>query len=303
MKFEKFEPSFQERPKEESPIERIQRERREQVEKLEKFLKEVANEYKKLGIPVRDDCRIDMDGFKGVYPEEKIKHHKEDIRELKDKWEGEAPAKKEDTERVGELLERLVVAVLYKYLRDRFIVLRSSYHDDVRNKVDTVVVDKDTGNVVCAFDEVADLYGMRRGTKEEEIRRRNREKGGAYLKYGLSVERKNKEKLEIKLSSAKNLPIFYIALSEGLVYQGIKKFNPDLKNFPQEEKNFFNYFIDLIKAQIKEIEEINERMKKMKKVGLNSTLLKRVEAFKEALREFEIEKPFLFEKKKKKRRR
>ena len=80
--------------------------------------------------------------------------------------------------------------------------------------------------------------------------------------------------------------------SEGLVYQGIKNFNPDLKNFPEEEKNFFNYFIDLIKAQIGEME----------KIKLNSTLLKKVEAFKRALREFEIEKPFLFEKKKKKKK-
>ncbi len=285
MKFEKPESFFQEKSREETPIEKIQREKERQIEKLENFLKKISDEYKELGIPVRSDCRIEMNNFEKIYPKEIIERDKENVRQLQEKWRKEAPVEKKDKERVGELLEMLAVGIFYKFLKDRFIILRSSSFDDVYNKVDTLIIDKETGNVVCAFDEVADVLRTRYHEKRENVMRINK-KGGARLKYGLELKevKKGNQELEVKFSSLKNLPIFYIALPEGVVFNGIKNFNSHLENLSNEEKIIFLYFIDRIKNQIKELKERK----------LNRKLWERINTFEESLNKIEKEKAFLF---------
>lgn len=49
----------------------------------------------------------------------------------------------------------LKTSIMHKMAGERFIVVRSSHFDDITNKVDNVIVDRDTGHTICALDEVS----------------------------------------------------------------------------------------------------------------------------------------------------
>ena len=76
-----------------------------------------------------------------------IRKHKEYIKE-----------KEEKIMIAGERFERLKTAILYKAFREKFIVVRSSHYDDIRNGVDNVIVEK---NWQC---------GLRRGWHNDKHR-------------------------------------------------------------------------------------------------------------------------------------
>jgi len=104
-------------------------ERKEGGEKLESFIEATALELKKEGIPVNEKCRIDMDSFKGVYPEEVIEKDRNTVKELRKKWYGELA---EQMESEGEELEMLKTAIFQKNLGAEFVTARSSYYKELK---------------------------------------------------------------------------------------------------------------------------------------------------------------------------
>jgi len=70
---------------------------------------------------------------------------------------------------VSMQLEKAITAIFYKIIGSKFLVMRASTYDDYANRVDNVIVDRATGDVVCTFDEVHDAgKGDRRAEKEEK---------------------------------------------------------------------------------------------------------------------------------------
>lgn len=234
-------------------------------DKFSKSISDVAEKLRREGVPVTNDCRIDMRGFADIYSE---KERKDDTRCVEN-WEMEwyrtdspEEIKEKRSRAAGERFERLATVILNKFLGDGFIVVRTSLYDDFKNKVDNIIINKETGNLVCAFDEVSDASGGRYFKKREEILNRNkcpqeydknkanyeRKGGGASLKYGLKIESG-----QLGLGETNEIPIFLLALPEKQVEEGIKNLepSPDIKS--DYEKKLFAYFVVSLEAQIKSL--------------------------------------------------
>ena len=214
-------------------------------EKIKKILELVREKLISEGVPADENCRIKMEAFEGIYPKEEILDDKVNLKRIERKWQ-EREGPEEKIERTGEQLEILKTALFNKFVGGKAIVARASLYDDVQNHVDNLMIDKETGKTLCAFDEVGDNTGPRFAEKMARILKRNVEKNGAKLKYGVKSE-----KGIIKLEPRENLPIFYLALPSEQIKETIKNLEPSLEKFSDYEKKVFEYFYFSIISQIK----------------------------------------------------
>lgn len=257
--------------KEPRPVQAVEQEQGD-IAKLAKFIEQVATMYRNEGIPAGSDGRIDIQAYANLYFD--TKKDAEKTRDWENEWFGdisEAQKLEKRRQMEGEQLEMLSCAIFMKNLGDEFVVVRSSSHDDRVNKVDTLILDRKTGTLVCAFDEVGATSGKEYDDKLALVHDRNLTKGGASLKYGISSKMKD-GKQTIALSSAENIPVFYIALPSKNIKEGMEKFLPDMANKSEYEQGLFSYFVLTISAQI-EILELNGRR-------LNPALREKLVAFK-----------------------
>ena len=225
--------------------------------------------YRAENIPVGTDGRIDMSAYRSIYPD--VEKDLARNRDWEQGWfEGippeEIPA--ERRKREGEQLEMLAHAIFMKNLPENFVVARASEHDDRANKVDTVILDKKTGALICAFDEVGDTSGIDYDKKQEVVRDRNL-KGGTSLKYGIGMVEKD-GKRKVVPSPAANIPIFYIALPPDRIKKGVQEFISDGQS--DFEEKLFAYFTASITAQVRGLELYHRR--------LNPDLKEKLAAFK-----------------------
>ncbi|MEK9147306.1 MAG: hypothetical protein AAB593_00080 [Patescibacteria group bacterium] len=223
---------------------------KEGLKQLEEYLKLMSEDLNKQGIPVNEDCRMNMDGFRDNYANGKIEKDKEYVEELERRFKlanfynhGKIIHENE-IEFKGKEMEMLTTAIFHKNLSTDYIVVRTSEYDDYVNKVDNIILSKKTGSAICAFDDIAPRDEYTYKEKERKTLNRN-SSNGAKIKYGIRLD--NKEK--IILSSMDNIPIFYLALGPKALKRGIKEFNNN-----QEEKKLFEIFISEINLQIKKIE-------------------------------------------------
>ncbi len=247
-------------------------EEKENLEKLKQLSKEVAENLRNEDIPVDDNCRIDIDAFNGVYPSEILKKDKELVKNLERKW-NDSDEKEEKERKNGDQLEVLKTVIFHKFLKSDFITARASCYDDYNNKVDNIILEKGTGNLVCALDEVSLTSGPRFQEKTEEILNRNKKENGGKLKYGLKLEED-----KLKLGQVDTLPIFYLALSKNYLKKGLSEMSPLLEEKSNYEKKLFEYFIASLDSQIKRFKL---------EPDLNPELKNHLKTFEAAVKKFE----------------
>ncbi|MDD4902213.1 MAG: hypothetical protein PHE24_03675 [Patescibacteria group bacterium] len=130
------------------------------------------------------------------------------------------------------LMERSIAAACNKIVGGKFIIVLPAIYDDIVNGVDNMMVNKETGDVICAFDEIREYEGLHRGEagheegtlrkvhsdefaeltrreKKEEKIIRKAERGGAKIRYGFGKEGGKLVKKEIT-----GVPLFYVSLAE-----------------------------------------------------------------------------------------
>lgn len=160
------------------------------------------------------------------------------------------------------ITEMAITLVFHRMLKDRFIVARAATIDDYENGADNVLIDKETGAVVCGFDEVYDGEGNKDEKTKEAL-----SDGGTSLKYGATII--DGQIVRKKLNS---IPTFYISLTK----TDLDKLLKDLKssNEPTEtEKNIVLQMITSLEKQYSEAKEIANGLK----------LLKNLDSFAESL--------------------
>lgn len=213
-------------------------------ENLKYFLRQTAERLREEGVPVRPNCRIEMDEFQAVYNIEEIEGDKQEVARIESKISRDGTMSEE---RLGEQLEMLKTGIFNKFLPSNFVTARASRFDDIKNGVDNVIVDLESGNVVCALDEVGELTGERFEEKKWRILDKNN-KGGITLKYALTVEEG-----KVRPSRAlENIPIFYLALPPAYIREGVRSFVPTVDKPPSSyEKKIFEYLISLMDSEIK----------------------------------------------------
>jgi len=248
----------------------------EGLKNINEILKNNAVELNKMDIPVDEECRLQIDGFKN-YSKEKQFYDK--IREdrFKERFNYE-----NRSQHLGEQFEKFKTAFLQKYLHEEFIICRTSFFDDVFNGVDNIILDRKEGNIVCAFDEVCDIHSQRYEEKREKIIEVNRI-GGTKIDYGLKFNPQNNQ---IILNPLSNIPLFFLALNEKVLKENIKKFQ---KNQNSEfDWGILLYFIESLKQQSTLLINI---------CAPNSEVSKRIEKFRNIL--FEISRRYNLSKNKK----
>lgn len=209
---------------------------------LDRLLKKVAIEIakeieEKYGIKelLSSDCSIRMEAYQALAPET----YTNDLEFVNDKereWSGidnenvkshkmaeyglapEASDKDfirefllERAKEKSRQLEMAMTILLHKAFGKRYIIVRSSKYDDYNRDggIDNVLVDKETGTVICGFDEVRNNpKSHRKAEKGDKVLERARA-GGTELIYGLSIDEGT-----MKLKSMSNLPLFFLSIDE-----------------------------------------------------------------------------------------
>lgn len=109
----------------------------------------------------------------------------------------------------SNVAEKAVSSLMAKFLGERFVVARASKYDDYENGIDNVLLDKETGAVICGLDEVLGHEGDDGGTKKQEKMDKIYKRQGANLKYGATVVGS-----ELRRKSFRHLPVFFLSLSK-----------------------------------------------------------------------------------------
>ena len=266
------------------------------IETLSARIKDKSIELREFGCPLNEDGRINMAAFEGFYPPDEIKRDQEKVLEREKKFKKDDESVKDKKigqgrnvafskegfnpkENRGEQLEIIVTYVFQQLFNERFLVARSSRYDDVFNGVDHLILDRETGNPVCAFDEIASVSGPLITEKQERILRRNQE-GGVALKYGLDLKPSRTGLPEIQLSQLKNLPIFCFSFPSDEIRRAVQELS-STQEIGSYHGQLEKYFHRLIQYQISSL-----RLKTLK----SPELQKRLNLFEQTLEELQLPK-------------
>jgi len=133
--------------------------------------------------------------------------------------------------------EKVSTILLHRVLQPEFIVVRASAMDDYTNGIDNIIVDKETGDVICAFDEVRDEPGGERYNKKAKDFVKDAKQGGANIKYGLGFAKdqlSGTKKLVRK--TLNNIPKFYLSVSRQELETLLFGITDDFASQPTEDE-------------------------------------------------------------------
>lgn len=231
-------------------------------------------------IPVLPNLRIDMATFEGVYPDAVLAADQQEVERLenifKQKEGGSLSPEEYEKSKLkkdGEKLEILKTVILNKFLSESFVVVRTSTYDDYKNGSDNIIMERETGNVVCALDEASDISGRDLEAKKQKILTQNAKQNGNSIKYGITKE--DGESLTIGQGPASHVPMFYLTLPPHLIERGIKKTSEIGAEPSDNDKDLFKYFMALFDSQI--------RLFKLEK-GSNKEFKEKLDTLKAALK-------------------
>jgi len=244
------------------------------TEKLKSLLENMANKINReteeqcgLSGLLNSDCTISMNGFSesggGIYREEEIQRHQKEVKERElDFSSANNPNVQEfyGTKNPEDVVRRwkenkmkdkngqtemAVTALLSKILKDDFLVVRTASYDDYRNGIDNIILNRRTGEVICAFDEVHEGgRGERTNAKIDKVKKIAK-KGGTKIAYGLKLENG-----KLSRSKMKNVPLFFLGLKseELLNLLNNMEYDPD-KGATSAEYEIYGKLVASLRAQ------------------------------------------------------
>lgn len=150
--------------------------------------------------------------------------------------------------------EMIITALLHKILKERFLVVRSSVFDDYKHGMDNLILDKETGAVICAFDEVLENLGdkERGASKKIEKIKKAAIKGGNEAKYGISFRGET-----LTRSHLRNIPVFYLTLESKDLIELTDLLYNNKESLGDAETKLFSHLVSSIKEQKEMLEKLN----------------------------------------------
>lgn len=237
------------------------------------LFKKFLPDAKLAGNILDDNCRVDMRAFTvgrgGPLKKESSKEHEKQVQNKEASFSGAYDAavqkrygtdnqeaiiaqwRRENEKRDGALAETVVLAVLNKFLNERFVVVRASSYDDYEHGVDTLILDRESGGVVCAVDEVVGILGDDRyADKVSRAQKRLKEHGGMQVTYGLTFEKTEAGTPELRRGTLPNVPGFCISLEKEELHTLIREcdFTPQ-SDITDGEKKLFERIIAALERQ------------------------------------------------------
>ncbi len=198
---------------------------KKQAEEIQNYIECESEDFNAENIPVDNRCKINMEAYRDKYsPEELEKDYKyiEEAEKEFARMEGLTVEqwKKSKGKRNGERFEQLKTVIFNRNFQNPDIIaIRASDYDDYKNSIDNIIINKNTGDIICALDAIAnDKNSKRYKEKEEKIKEIN-EKGGAKLKYGITFEDDKPVLKEIE-----GVNIFILSLSSWELREALENF-------------------------------------------------------------------------------
>lgn len=165
-----------------------------------------------------------------------------------------AKHRKKKEESKSNQAEMVIAALLHKMLKERFLVVRASVFDDYKHGIDNLILDKETGAVICAFDEVLENQGdkERGASKKIEKIKKSAVRGGTEAKYGISL---NGETLT--RGHLRNIPVFYLTLESKDLGELTEHLFNNEGVATEAENRLFSHLVNSIKEQKEMLEKLN----------------------------------------------
>lgn len=250
--------------------------------KLESYLPELRDFLRKQAAEVNqefagflnEEGRITVVGYDAKSREDLVRVQEEVYSKESGKSLGDWKRDKEKNP--ATLTEMALTIMLHKFLKEHFIVARSSSYDDYNNGVDQVLVYKETGEVVCGIDEVIINPSDKDGATKKAVKlSKIMAKGGANILDAAKLENNH-----LVRSAVKNIPAFYMPLGRA----DLSELLDSLKNNPKEitavEEKIFSRLLVSLEEQArsnvglnKELKEKTESALEKLRLGLNAKKL------------------------------
>ncbi len=213
------------------------------------FSKEVLKEH---------DEYIDMKEDKYIRDTYNLQSNTPITKEMKMRWE------REQEDRLSELMEMVVMIILYKFLKEEYIPCRAAKYDDYHG-VDNILVHKKSGAVLCAFDDVREVGANAEKSKLDYVKEKA-SSGGQKITYGFTTENE-----EIVKKTIFGVPKLYLGFTNEWLAKAIKAVNTkDLNSVSQEELEVYSHIIELLTEQTPMLKELG---------GHHKPLMKNIETF------------------------
>jgi hypothetical protein len=226
----------------------------EKQENLDNNIFAIRERAKDMGVMLDGDLRIDMLAAEHPQKDEHLQYLKRSEEwetakreKLADKVREQVEAREEYEEKLG----KLVVIIFNKFLGENFLAVRSSLYDKKKEGVGILILNKKTGGLVCAFNEVGAIEDRGNADKcyqtfEKNIKSDKLGNSGVELSYGLKLERPNMA----KVAERKNIPVFYLALGKTHIDRGLRQLSFFKEKTNQEKDLFIHLFHRILGPQI-----------------------------------------------------
>ncbi|MCS7183895.1 MAG: hypothetical protein NZ866_00925 [Patescibacteria group bacterium] len=221
-------------------IERIKERYRKLQEIKEITFDSLESKYSEL--PIERNLRINISEYNHLVDEDELK---EDISKLEEKKK--TFEKKDDIITAGEALEILKTAIFNELCSGSLICVRTSEYDDFFNGVDNIIIDKESGEIIAALDEVATIESTERYFEKHRKIVKENTGSGAYIKYGINLDKENIR--VIKVLNLRGLPLILISLPENIIWRVVENYNQI-----SVRRGVLKYFIDQIKSLLSSLE-------------------------------------------------
>lgn len=184
--------------------------------------------------------RISSIDYQSVYTEAELKEFSDTLSKVEQKFSERGHRYRQDTEHwkadksksKGSQTELAITCLLYKMLGERYLVARTNEYDDYTNGADNVLIDKETGVAICAFDEVYDREEQRTNAEKKQLKVLEIAlAGGTDINFGVVSEEG-----VLKRGKQENLPIFYLGLNKEELNELLQEMGDDLNETTDFER-------------------------------------------------------------------
>ncbi len=245
-----------------------------------------------------EDGRLDEQAFTvakgGTVKKEELKRHQAVVRKLELEWSGlakpevrsfyaeqfrvklddlsqsEADAAllkvwrtRHEERSTGGSAEMAITLTLYRQLAPRYLVVRAARYDDAMHGVDNLIIDRETGEVVAAFDDVADEPGGSREQKKRKRLQAGKRAGGTEVTYGVTFEQG-----ELVRRSFKHVPLFALQIAAGDISKVLLEMAGGVAEPGAAEVELYDRLVASLEQQVDELlalhpeAEIAERLQR-----------------------------------------
>ena len=260
---------------------------------LNSLMTAAAEYYRSLGIKLFQDGRINPSAFTQCRDVNEFNEHTLFVKKQEEKWKkwereerelGKQVQKewgvimratdKDPWQRIdSEFFEQLVPLLFTKVMPEKFIAVRSAKYDDYTNGVDTIIIDRDTGEILCSVDEFTSDKEMVTGHKVKKVMQVN--SNGTVLSYGYKRESNDSF---VPVKACGNFPVCVLSIPRSKVHEIIGILGEGLDNVSDLEKKAFKELIDGLHDSLNAIlEGIRERERERKSDDPYERMAMRVE--------------------------